>query len=330
MKTNYLFLMATIAFMLVGCSKNEKADELTGEPASITISLKGNSSETKATGTPTQAQENTINNFTVFVYNGNLLEKSKAFTSSPALTQTITGLRTGAKKVVVIANIPTGYDIATDSSYTSLATDLFDLGTQTSSTNLTMSGETTVTLSTGTNSASINVSRIVAKVQLGTVALASPLAPGQDGTKFNLTNVYIMKAKGDASIGIPSVTTGTNFYGGVLGTVSTTQKSYLAESRTIAAGQDNTRYFYVFPNDNATGNGTLLTLAGTYDGVTTYFPFRINNGTMARNTYYVINVTIKRPGSGSTDPEVPVDPATLDITVIPVDWILAPVQNVEW
>lgn len=101
------------------------------------------------------------------------------------------------------------------------------------------------------------------------------------------------------------------------------------------------RYFYVFPNDNTGGNAALITLVGTYDGQLTYFPFRINDkpgsdgatsdGTfIQRNHVYTVNVTLKRLGGGSADPEVPADPASLTVTVEPQEWATELVQNVEW
>ncbi len=335
---NYVLVIATIAFLLVGCAKNEGTDNpVTGDPATMTISLKGDQSGVlKSTGKPSQAGENTINNLTIYVFNGNnnLLEKIAKITPANKndTIHTITGLVTGLKKVVVVANEPTYVNAATDSSYSDIAARRLDLGTQTDSTNLTMSGEGSITLaaSPATNELRVPVRRVVAKIELGTVTLANPLDPGHNAGLFTLDSVYVMKAIGEASAGISSLTTGGDFYGGIKATVSQVAKLYLRDKRVLAAADNNDRYFYVFPNDNSTGNATLITLVGTYNGVRTYFPFRVGTGTLSRNTYYTVNVTIKRPGSGSSDPETLVDPATLEVTVIPVDWILAPIQNVEW
>ena len=147
-----------------------------------------------------------------------------------------------------------------------------------------------------------------------------------------------MKARGSATMGLPSVNTPELFYGG-MAVDKSTEKSYLSE--TISADDHSNRYFYVFPNDNSGGNATLITLVGTYDGQPAYFPFRINDksgedgatsdGTfIQRNHVYTVNVTLKRLGGGSTDPEVPADPASLTVTVEPQEWATELVQNVEW
>ena len=185
--------------------------------------------------------------------------------------------------------------------------------------------------------ATIPISRVVAKVKLGTLTIA-PEA-GHDAAKFALTKVMVMKARSSVKMGLPSVDYTPNaFYGGMQGDKSTV-KTYLAE--TISTGDYANRYFYVLPSDNGDGNTTLITLAGTYDGQPVYFPFRINDtvgsdgatsdGTfIRRNSVYVVNVTLKRLGSGSDNPEVPADPASLTVTVEPQEWATDLIQNVEW
>lgn len=338
---HYLLIIAALAIFM-SCNKDDEPTQLRevkGELASLQIMLKGSSLGTKAIGTPTQTDENKINTFTVYVYNNNngILEKKADFT--PATTadyvQTVTGLTTGTKKIVIIANAPAGYTVADGSVYGDLANKMIDLTSQTVSTNLAMSGETTATLQAlpATNQVTVPISRVVAKVRLGGVTL-NPEA-GHTST-FTLDSVYIMKARSASSMGVPTIAVGTGFYGGITGVVSQTAQTFLREERNIATAQDSTRYFYVFPNDNTNGNATLITLVGTYDGNRLYYPFRINtiNGSdttfINRNQYHTINVTLKRPANGVTDPETPVDPATLEVTIIPQDWIIVTEQNVEW
>ena len=183
----------------------------------------------------------------------------------------------------------------------------------------------------------ISISRIAAKIKLGTVTISPD--PGHDPDKFVLNKVIVMKARGSAMMGLPSAAYTPNvFYGGMAGDKSTV-KAYLSE--TISTSDYSNRYFYVLPSDNDDGNTTLITLAGTYDGQPAYFPFRINDkvrtgeassdGTFIRRNYvYTVNVKLKRLGGGSSNPEVPADPASLDITVEPQDWTAELVQDVEW
>ena len=78
-----------------------------------------------------------------------------------------------------------------------------------------MSGEDTVVLSANTVSeATIPISRVVAKVKLGTLTIA-PEA-GHDAAKFALTKVMVMKARNSVKMGLPSVDyTPDAFYGGM-------------------------------------------------------------------------------------------------------------------
>lgn len=333
MKNLYLTVAAFTGFAitLAACSQNEQVtDEVQGQPATLTVSIQGGNSDAsvRSTGVVTNTDENTVSSFSVYVYNqpSNILEKKQDFTS--VLIGTVTGLTTGDKKIVVVANAPAAYASLAANTYSALNTNMFDLDTQTTSNNLAMSGETTTTLGTSTNTVSVNISRVVAKVQLGTVTISPN--PGNTGTLV-LNKVYIMRAKSTSNMGTPTIATGSSFYGGMTGTTSTTVQTFLSENYAPLEPTTNPAYFYVFPNDNTGNNSTLITLEGTYDGTTTYYPFVINDGTyISRNTYYTINVTLKETGSGSSDPEAPVSPATLDITVVPQNWIVAPVINVTW
>ena len=70
-----------------------------------------------------------------------------------------------------------------------------------------------------------------------------------------------------------------------------------------------------------------MALEGTYNGVTMYYPFRLP--AIARNTEHTINITLRRLGTGSPDPELPSDPTTLIVTITPADWVVVPTQNVD-
>ena len=49
-----------------------------------------------------------------------------------------------------------------------------------------------------------------------------------------------------------------------------------------------------------------------------------------RNTRYILNVTLKKLGSGTTDPDGPGDPAAVEVTVTTEGWEGPLVQDVEW
>ena len=334
------------ALLTTSCSNGDQIGYVPEDSASLTVTLGGQTAGSKAVVAPDGADalkeaENKLNNVTVFVFNANGIMDKKHEFSPGTLTETITGLAAGAKKVVVLANVPTTVTIPENINYSWFAdaANVIDLDTQSTTSNgLFMSGAVDVTLTANAVAeATVPISRLVAKVKLGTVTI-TPDA-GHDAGKFALTKVMVMKARGSAKMGVPSADyTPDVFYGGMAGDRSVV-KSYLSETITTSDFAD--RYFYVLPSDNDDDNTTLLTLAGTYDGETVYFPFRINDkvgsdgatadGTFVkRNSVYVVNVTLKRLGSGSNNPEIPADPASLTVTVEPQEWATELVQNVEW
>ena len=315
------------ASLSVSCSKDDTEKTLSEETASLTVTLNGQAPRTKAVVPPEDADElekaeNTVKNATVFVFNANGTLDKRQTLAAPSLSATISGLLAGEKRVVVVANVPSSVTFPDGINYSWFA-DAIDLDTQSPETNgLFMSGEDMVTLTANsTATKTISISRIAAKIKLGTVTISPD--PGHDPDKFVLNKVIVMKARGSAMMGLPSAAyTPDVFYGGM-------------------AGDYSNRYFYVLPSDNDDGNTTLITLAGTYDGQPAYFPFRINDkagtgeassdGTFIRRNYvYTVNVKLKRLGGGSSNPEVPADPASLDITVEPQDWTAELVQDVEW
>ena len=301
------------AALAVSCTGMGREELTQGENASLTVTLSGQVPVSKAVGSPDDAEavkeaENKLHNVTVFVFNSNgTLDKKHTFAPNQ-ISETITGLVAGTKKVVVVANVPSAITFPDSINYGWFedAGNVIDLDTQaTTADGLFMSGEDTVVLSANTVSeATIPISRVVAKVKLGTLTIA-PEA-GHDAAKFALTKVMVMKARSSVKMGLPSVDyTPDAFYGGMQGDKSTV-KTYLAE--TISTGDYANRYFYVLPSDNGDGNTTLITLAGTYDGQPVYFPFRIND-------------------------TVGSDGATSDGTFIrrePQEWATDLIQNVEW
>ncbi|GBU07271.1 hypothetical protein AwDysgo_06020 [Bacteroidales bacterium] len=330
-------------FLLSACSsedENQTTPPLTGkESAALTIRIVG-SDRPKLTGSPTQVEENEIQRYKVYVFDDNeQLEKVQEFSSNPSFTQTISDLTVGYKVIIIVANAPASFPVfsikdeymkfADEGSYINLD-DQVDL-----SNGLTMSGQSAISLSPSPalNTIDITLKRVVAKIKLGDITLDPE--QGHNGV-FTLQRVHITRAMSMSLIGIPGFTAQEPFYGGIEGTAVTAPnvRNYLSESISLADHAD--RYFYVFSNAGPRDKATIITLEGIYDGTLSYFPFRINDDEtgdgeyIKPNTQHTINVVIKRPGSGSPDPEVPLDKATLQVTVTPEDWAVVLTQNLEW
>ncbi|PXV58386.1 major fimbrial subunit protein FimA [Dysgonomonas alginatilytica] len=334
----FFILTSIVAILCSACSNNDdESSSGTKTKASLKVTLVGKGVTPRSVGAPTQAEENAIHGFTVYVFANNILEKAATSTTLEGLELFIDNLTTGVKRVVVVANAPALFPTFEEGdpySKFALAASYIHLDDQDGSlTNgLVMSGEEVITLqseSAGTNDLDISISRIVAKIKLGTITIDP--AVGSNPALFELTGVAIIKSKSLSSIGIPSIVTTQPFYSGIEGLTvqGANVKEYLYEA--IELDDHDERYFYVFANTDGgsdDADATLLTLEGTYNGEVMYFPFRLP--AIVRNTQHTLDITLRRLGTGSPDPEVPSDPATLTVTITPEDWVVVPNQSAEW
>jgi hypothetical protein len=101
-------------------------------------------------------------------------------------------------------------------------------------------------------------------------------------------------------------------------------------------------FWYVLPSDYA-ASPTLLTITGTYDGKTYYYPVEINTPTanpstvtgdgkgnyVQRNTVYKINLQFNSL-IGTDDPDEPGKQASIVATIEPVAWNGPVEQNTTW
>lgn len=354
MKTNNLFIagMAAMALLVASCSNDDDAKVAgNGEKAAITIRLKGETALTKATGPTTddQTDEQKVHNFKVYVFNAGSgeLEAAKdgsVNSSGEAQVTRIEDLNTAsAKHIVVLANRPDRYPELTN--YSQLTNMNIDLGTQApnkkATGGLAMSGEAAnLVLNSGDQTVPVTIRRVVAKIELAAITIR----PDENSTgSFELKGVSIQKAKQFANFGPTTILSSSPFLGGLAGSESALPGSdnYLFDMLATPPANVQTacdNYFYVHPNE-VSGEETLLTIAGLYNGKETYFPFRINDkigssntdgSLIQRNTRYVLNVTLKKLGSGSDNPDVPGDPAAIDVEVSTEGWAGPIIQDVEW
>ena len=345
-----LFVLAVLATTFSACSNDNDGQE--NGTATLVISLKGSNPGSRAAGTPVLTEENAVHEFMVYIFNANtnLLERAVASTANP--TAVITGLRPGQKRIVVLANFNGSYPtIGVGDSYSILADaslEMTDLPANIATNGLPISGETTVSLTSGSNSESISVSRMVARVELGTVTIVDP-APGSTGVSIDA--VYMMKARSSALATAAAsdfylMDPDAEYWGGMTdaGLVTGTAVPYYNEaispalSGAASSGESNV-YFYVFPNDG-TVNPTQITLVSNAGGTTRYFPVQINDGWagrdvgnmdgtfIKRNHVYVLNITLQHHDAGTTSPEDTPADMVLELTV--ADWAMTINQTVVW
>lgn len=360
-KMKNVLLMGFVAFGVLAarCSKEEIISDGSSpseRKASMQISIKGEGASTsaRAIGNPSSDDEKTVHTFTVYVFNNStgVLEARETFTDG--LEGQISGLGVASqKKVVVLVNQPQGFPSIISYDDFEKASTMIDLSTQVpkdfQTDGLFMSGETEdpITLSTeGIVSVPVTVRRLTSKVRLGSLTVAPD--GGLSIDDFKLKGVSIQKArdKYDA-LGVVR-SSGFNYVGGVQPAGSESlQVDYLNEFYSLPNGYSaGTKlnpevYFYVFPNDNTNNNATLLNLYGNYKGKEIYFPFYINqqqgvgssttDGTwITRNKIYTLNVTLKKIGNSSENPNVPNEEVSMDVEVEVANWEAELIQEVEW
>lgn len=360
MKRVLLAAVAAMGIMLTGCKEENIRDAGNDGTASssLTVTIQNQSGNngantTRASGTPSTAEEKAVHSFAVYVFNhaiGNI-EKSQIFTGT--LTGKVSGLSTASNKdIVVLVNYD--YTQLSDlTQYNDLLDRTLNIESQnpgnTSNDGLFMSGQSTdvALLAAQENKVTINVSRAVARVSLGSITVSPDATSRLD--QFVFKGVSMQKVVPKAHLlgsDIPAVTD-KDYVGGLAGDVSQSDAKYNALLYTpYTPGQITVDqpakpeiYFYVFPNDNTKGNATLMTIEATYMNNPAYYTFVINDedlgetgkpdGTfIKKNMIYTLHITLR---SLSNYVENPDDHDLVDVIVeIDVEDWGEITQNVEW
>lgn len=363
MKNYFLIGLAALTLLSTSCSKDSKTDSPEEGVAAMSIKLTGGTLQNRATVSPSQAEENTVIDYGVYVFNSaNVLQKFRRYTSTGQ--QKITDLTTGPKKVVVLVNLgaEANYPAKTEgsSTYANLVSsginfqNIPQTQAEVLASGLPMSGEATVTLQEGdgsnnSNDVTVQVYRLVAKIRLSGLTI-NPAVSGSLGVQ--LSELGIMRAVQQISVVDASNLNSGSYYKGLSDSHSTQGGSYEAKlHEDILNNYDPITgeiYFYVFPNTGSgvsDNNATLLTFVSDQAASVTnpirYFPIVVNpvvaggitgtDGTyIKRNTQYAIALTLQHHETGTEDPEVTVQPANISVVVNINDWAPTINQSVVW
>ncbi len=349
---NYLFMGAcALALTFTSCSNHDENVVLpTAGDGSLQIVLAGTESTSLRATSESTPDENKINHFTVYVFDtdNNILEASvPGVVGGPTV---VSGLSTGfSKKIVVVANQPSTFpifnpgddyeDFATAQAAISLS---YQSPENVGTNGLVMYGEIEdIVLSpTGTNTVTVPVKRVAAKVTLGKVTLIP--AEDYEVDRFELMAVSIQRAV--TSTDIFGNKRSNTMWGGQLGSWNNAVQDFLMDEISydfeVGIPREFKNFFYVLPNTDL-DSCTLITLTAKYDGVVRHFPIRINDtlgsgnsntdGTLINSNHsYVINLTINNLGEGTEDPDTPPETANLNVVVEVQGWELDIIQNVIW
>lgn len=313
------YLAAFAAMALMSCNeKTVNVQEMPEQAGTVELKVKVPAASTRLTGEA--ADEDKISNLQVFVFNES--DALEAYGNEDAESLSLTCVP-GKKQVVALVNAPSLSDISklsdlqAEVSYLSdneagalvMASDLLDKEL----------------LAEGDNTMAIQVTRLAAKVILGSVTNAMALESDQS-KEFVINAVYLINVADDARyIADHDPASWYNkmkyqedncldFLYDVVGQDLPYEEEYSAQ-----------HYFYCYPNpteDDVQGGTdwsprlTRLVVEAELGGVLCYYPLTLP--IVERNTEYIINLTVTR--IGSSNPDIPVTTGEALFTVTVKDW----------
>lgn len=343
------FILATfVALFLIACSnENDPTNGAPGKPAKLTINLQGTM---QSKGIETKATTDTlVSNYTVYVFrqNGDLdVTPFYVSSASPTIDHPIT---TSAYEVYVLANvgdIPTSPAGVVNNKTQLLAAKgklmnaAVTATTQTAN-NLWMEGNNTITWNSSINgvpATSVKYAAVTVTMRFSAAKIivsidTTSFTNGVDTQHVAFDNFVLLYAGQDCPFYATDANKAiqTNFYSGETGYSGFTGTGFttLASSILSVPMSSGPATFYTFPNDGVT-KPTILAARGIQNGKTYYYPvqFNIDDAGYTIEQAKVYTVTLKLKGNanngggggGSVDPEKPLYPAILDVTVIPATW----------
>ncbi len=255
-----------LAIVAAGCSTDPQNDPVgTGEDGIITVRLAGDVMDARSglfgsalnTVGLLEAAEYDVHNYTAYVFNSTGGLVGQASSDDPDTPLPVTVPAGIPLRVVVIANtegatVPnfeTGSSDELATTYLSLTEQQTNNTTTLLANGLVMTGEADdpVTLTAGgTETVTVNISRVVAKVQLGKITIDTDVEPSDLG-KLSITGVSIQRALSKTTVGplnadiepeaVPT------YLGGLVGSVSNTTSGDLGDTGTAALGDMGTGLF---------------------------------------------------------------------------------------
>lgn len=326
------------------CTLCEKEVE-EGKPSTLTLSLVPVTS-TRSTLSQTQEQDNIINTLDIFIFRKgdpasagyHKLDTYRRFEGG-SLSDIEISTTTGEKLICVIANsnIGTYTGITTLETFRSMTALLKD---ETCG-DFTMYGETEQTLGI-TTSVAVSVSRLVSRICVTSVRTdfaGGPYAGMRlSNCRMFLVNAHAEKYLHDGSS--PAVPLILN-QGGLIGddVNSTAEAGLLMDNIPDVIGDEgytSPHYFYCYSNEtDDIPASTKLVLQADLDGVTYYYPIPVNQAGygltepdeetvsgISGNCVYSYGITVTRPGS--LDPDTPLVPGTLELSLNVNAWDVIP------
>ena len=315
-----LLLLASMTAILMGCNKEDAPDTPSAsKDATVTINFSG-INVTKATGI-NNSDESAVSSAQVLIFDASgKLEGYKSVTgiASAVAVKTTQGI----KDVYAYINCPDLSEVNTKSELLGKTASLSD----NAKTALQMEGHKSVTVSSSSVSATINMTRRVAKIAIDKITRnMAATSPALASKSFTITGIYVVNVP---AAHLYSSETPTLWYnqrknaGNLTALLSDTVSASLADSKSYTTKHT----FYVFPNPTSTDSNsatwsarhTRLVVEAKMDGETTYYPITLPV-IEANHTYTCTELVITR--AGSNDPDVPIETISSGVTLKIDNWV---------
>lgn len=316
------------------------------QPSTLTLSL--DAATVKSTDTPVDAEDNAINTVDVFIFTGGeesspgygLLDTYCRFEGTDIMEIRTT---TGPKKICAIVNAKS-QDLGSITALSQLKETVASLQDETFG-NLTMYGEQDMILEVQTN-ASITVSRLISRVTVSSVRTRFAGTP-YEGVQLSNCKVYLINAHADKLLAGGNATAEPLILN--QGSLVHSDMESLAQPDMLAddiigtigdAGYTTKHYLHCYSNGTSDiPASTKLVLQADINGTTYYYPIPVNqegyghiseNGHygIQANTVYSYGITVTRPGS--LQPDIPIEPGTLELSIDVAEWTVIPEFNKEF
>lgn len=311
-----LFFAAFAALALASC--NEMPDSAPVANEMVELEIKVPVAQTRTAGTP--SAEDAVSNLQIFVFD-HATGSLEAYGNQDNTKVLKLTCLPGDKDIVALVNAPSCASVSTLPALQAKTSSLSD----NASGKLVMSGSVRKTLSSTDKSATIDVSRIAAKVTLLSVKNAMDLKVNQD-KEFVVTGVYLINVAGDRKY-LSDSTPGAWYHKMRYESSNTLSFLYDAPKATVKWNETYSKqhYFYCYPNATSSdanagtwsARKTRLVVEATLGGEKCYYPVTLSE--VSQNTAYNVTLTVTRPGSPS--PDIPVSTEEATFTVNVKDWI---------
>lgn len=333
---------------ITSCEKPEckKCESIEDENTKSTLSLTIEGNSTKSTTVLTQNEDNAINTVDIFIFRNtgvNSPDHQQLDTYKRVTGADIADIKiettTGPKTVCVIIN-----EHENTNKFNSITniTKLRGLVSNLKNEQLgsyTMYGEAETTLDI-TSTLTISVTRLISRVALTSIKTKFAGTPYEgyviNNIKLYLTNAHAQKViYNGASPSTPLIYNKNQLI--AQDAECTTEPNILAENIVGNVGDTplvKNYFFYCYSNETEEiSTCTKLVLQADLNGITYYYPIPINQTNyghdstfdhygIKRNTCYSYSVVITKPGS--LDPNTPLLPGTLDLSITVKDWVVIP------